>query len=724
MEKEIIVQLPSYQTYNTKGNPINSGVNKINNSEWEVSLNSPVIINNGDMINVRNVYLDTRQTNSNAVIIEEDTVLELEMYFYQMLPPDMWSDDLVTNTPDAWKYTVFGAAFDIIMDVKNEFGISVMTPNHGYYNTGTPPTLGTPNNSSGTNQTLSFEIPMILRENKLDGGAPITKTWTYKLKAGTYQYDDLALILTRAMSQIPNPANATNIMSSTTGNAFICGELGKNYVDGNPSNPSVESYTTSYNGKQGVFSEFLSNINVPTSLLDPTYNGSGVSFTNPFTIATGGKMLLSPIGGTYANRTVFANQVVGATEIALTFNDQASKFQFQYTHTPVQSAANVIEPVASNPPVGITTSAGAPIESVMLCGSINNINEQPINQQQAASYDQDGNNPPNLIQGNLYQITQLGFIYDTIGGDTNVNYDWSPIGGSQTASVGDQFVMSDATGGFPQAIGIDQIYGCFVVAVNPSQPSLIENICRYTKHSGIMFKKMQPESFWKDVMGFNVKSLLVTDEELLNRTMTFLRFKNITTEGFMGQTDNFDFGYPTPIYPIKTPAPDFYSYLPLGKSTGVAADISVEQVLAMTAAVAVYSDTSVQPFFPWTFTSVATIPIEALNFAVGSKDTTGHSLLELTLGYNNQLLNNIGSYQVKSIISNYYTPTAGGFSSSPFSDAYVYQHFGEPIQLSCIKVRILDPITMTNVLGLGPNSCAYLTVTKQITDTEVADVDS
>jgi hypothetical protein len=720
MEKEIIVQLPSYNSGVT-----NRGVNKISNSEWEVSLSSPIIVNNGDTINVRNVYLDTRQTNSNAVIIEKDTVIELENYFYMMLPPDMYSDDLVTNTPDAWKYTVFGAAFNTIMPSKNELGISVIPPSLGYYNTGTPPTSGTPNNSSGTNQTLSFEIPMILRENYLDGGVPITKTWSYTLKAGTYQYDDLALILTRSMSQIPNPANATNIMSSTTGNAFICGELGKNYIDGNNTNPSTESYTTSYNGKQGVFSEFLSNINVPVSLLDPNYNGSGVSFENPFTIAAGGKLLLSPIGGTYANRTVFANQVVGATEISIVFNDQSSKFEFQYTHTPVQSAANVIEPVASNPPVGITTSAGAPIESVMLCGSINNINEQPLNQQEAASYDEDGNNPPNLTQGTLYQITQLGFIVDIPGGgNPNVNVDWSPIGGSETASVGDQFTMSDATGGFPQSIGPFQIYGCFVVAVNPSQPSLTENICRYTKHSGIMFKKMLPESFWSDVLGFNVKSLLVTDEELLNRTMTFRRFKNITTEGFMGQTDNFDFGYPTPIYPIKTPAPDFYSYLPLGKSSGVAADISVEQVLAMTAAVAVYSDTSVQPFFPFTFTSVATIPIEALNFAVGSKDTTGHSLLELTLGYNNQLINNQNSYQVKSIISNYYTPTAGGFSSAPFPDSYVYQHFGEPIQLSCIKLRVLDAITMTNLLGLGPNSCVYLTVTKQITDAEVNAVDS
>jgi len=714
--KEVLIQLPSYAG--------TRGVNKISNSEWECSLVSPVIINNGDTINVRQAYLDTRQTNSNAVIIEKDTKIELEYYFYQMLPPDMYSDNLVTNTADAWKYTVFGAAFDIIMDVKNELGISVMTPNHGYYNTGTPPTIGTPTNASGTNQCLPFEIPMILRENKLDGGAPITKTWTYTLKAGTYQYDELALVLTRAMSQIPNPLNSSNIMTSQSGNAFICGELGKNYIDGNNTNPSIESYTTSYNGKQGVFSEFLSNINVPTSLLDPTYNGSGVSFTNPFTIATGGKMLLNVSGGTYANRTVFANQVVGASEISLVYNDQASKFEFQYTHTPIQSAANVIEPVPANPPVGITTAAGAPIESVMLCGAINNINEQPLNQQQPASYNQDGQDPPNLIQGTLYQITQLGFIYDAYGGNTTVNTDWSPIGGTQNSIVGDQFVMSDATGGFPQSIAQFEFYGSYVIAVNPSQPSLTANICRYTKHSGILFKKLEPVSFWRDILGFDVQKLLVTDDELLNRTMTFLRFKNITTEGFMGQTDNFDFGYPTPIYPIQSPAPDFYSYMPLGKSTGVASDISVDQVLQMTAAAAVYSDTSVQPFFPWTFSSVATVPIEAANFAIGSKDTTGHSLIELTMGYQNSLLNTDGSYQVKGIVSNYYTPSAGGFSAAPFPDPYVYQHFGEPIQLSAIKVRILDPITMSNLTGLGTNSCIYLTVQKQETDVEATDVDS
>jgi hypothetical protein len=50
-----------------------------------------------------------------------------------------------------------------------------------------------------------------------------------------------------------------------------------------------------------------------------------------------------------------------------------------------------------------------------------------------------------------------------------------------------------------------------------------------------------PNTFWGDLLGFNVKQITTNDDELLNRKMTFERWKNITTEGFMGIQNNFDF---------------------------------------------------------------------------------------------------------------------------------------------------------------------------------------
>ena len=735
MEREIIVQLPAYQTYNANGGALNAGVNKISNSEWEVYLKEPIIVNNGDTINLRGAVLDTRQTNSNAVIIEQDTPLSLEYYFYMMLPPDMWSDPLqptqgggYTINPLTWYKNLFASTQKEIMAFPDINTGKLLTPLYSYTN-------GAPTNINSTNQCLPFEIPLLL-VNAVPTSAgvyvPITKTWTYTLPAGRYQYDELALLLTRKMAQIPVPLNTLNAFSSTTGNAFLCGEVGLNYDPTSATNPADQSYSTSYNAQAGFFTEFLSDVSVPAQ-----YTG-GISsppptFTNPFSMVAGATMLLQDAPNDYQNRTLFANQVVGASEISLVFNDQAGIFEWQYLHTPLQSPANVVEPTAGQAGV----NQGAAIESVMICGAINNCTSNVLGQNIFASWnapEAEGGFPATMIIGTQYTIVALGTIY-LYGPNTF----WNLVGGRIGAQVGDIFIATAAS--FPEYIqppnGDAGFAGGSLVLPppNPNAPSLTQNICRYTKASGVIFKQMNPPQFWGDILGFDVNKLCATQNELTNRKMTFARYSEITTSGFMGQAQNFDFNI-KPIIPniTQTPVPDWYAYNPLNiqnttpqSSTGVASNISVEQMMTVATAVASLNiNTEVPPantqtFFPFTFTSVATVPVEASNFPIASKDTSGHSLIEITMGYNNQMINNQGSYNIKGVAYNYYQ-SAGSFSYQVFSDPYTYQHFGEPQQLSSIKCRILDPITMTNLVGLGGNSCVYLQVTKQITDAEVQQV--
>jgi len=734
MEKEVIIQLPAYQTYSDTGVPLNNGVNKVNNAEWEVTLSQPVIINTGDRINIRQAYLDTRQTNSNAIILENDTELELEYYFYQMIPPDMFSD--VANF--GFDYKIFAGDYQTFMIDGLLDGIKVIFAS--------PYTSGAPTNLIGTNQVLPFEIPLLLRENFLDGGKPITKTWKYTLPAGTYQYDDLALIISRKMAELPNPLNNVNIMNSQTGNAFICGEVGRNYLDTDATNPSFANYTTSYNGKQGVFTEFLSNVQVPLGFTNTTTTTADVSFANPFTMVAG-----ATYGALSNNKTLFANQVVGVTQPSLVYNDQGSKFEFQYLHTPLQSQADVLEPQQGVTP--IPSTGGPPIESVMLCAGINNINskngsqaEVPASWLPPVTFPLGGTvGPATLTIGTQYMITNLGFIeyLDPQSGlitEPNVQ-GWYLIGaddGGQDNYVGQVFTATATS--FPQYIPIPNqppifntiIYGCYVQEIGPSDnPVITRNICRYTKHSGIIFKNMQPESFWGDLLGFDVKRITTNDDELLGRKMSFERWKNITTEGYMGITNNFDFNI-NPFFPFVTATPDFYSYLPLGKpneaqtSSGVAADLSIDQITTMAREIQLDAGEGTytsEPFYPFTFSSVATIPLEATKAPLGSQDETGHSLIELTLGYNNLFINNKGNYNVKAILSNYYQ-SIGSFSTMPFNDLFVYQHLGESMQLSTIKIRILNPITMNNLQGLGANSCVYLQVDKTISQLEADQIDA
>lgn len=64
---------------------------------------------------------------------------------------------------------------------------------------------------------------------------------------------------------------------------------------------------------------------------------------------------------------------------------------------------------------------------------------------------------------------------------------------------------------------------------------------------------------------------------------------------------------------------------------------------------------------------------------------------------------------INAIVSQYYT--AGGYTSGNSSDAYVYQHFGAPIYLSSVGVRLLDP-TFKTIQDLGEDNTVILQVSR------------
>ena len=105
-----------------------------------------------------------------------------------------------------------------------------------------------------------------------------------------------------------------------------------------------------------------------------------------------------------------------------------------------------------------------------------------------------------------------------------------------------------------------------------------------------------------------------------------------------------------------------------------------------------------------------------------SQDAAGHYLLEIT-GYNSIFLDDKSKREIKSIVSSYYV-NAGSFTSQPFPDSYNFFNYGAPITLSNIKVRILDPITREEVIGLGGNSSVYLQINKLLTQEAVAQVEN
>lgn len=113
-------------------------------------------------------------------------------------------------------------------------------------------------------------------------------------------------------------------------------------------------------------------------------------------------------------------------------------------------------------------------------------------------------------------------------------------------------------------------------------------------------------------------------------------------------------------------------------------------------------------------TSTTTVPLNFSSEPVSSVNNAGHYLVELICSYsNNEYINATQSYQVKAIVGTYYL-SSDSFCLTNGPDSYIYQHKGEPINLSSITVRLLNPITKQEATNIGPNSTIYLMITKEV----------
>lgn len=75
---------------------------KISNANWETKLSDEVTLNEGDSIFVKNAYIDTRNQTSQNILIEEDTIIEMEYFFYYVNrggnnTVSIWQDYNTTN---------------------------------------------------------------------------------------------------------------------------------------------------------------------------------------------------------------------------------------------------------------------------------------------------------------------------------------------------------------------------------------------------------------------------------------------------------------------------------------------------------------------------------------------------------------------------------------------------------------------------------------------------
>jgi len=343
----------------------------------------------------------------------------------------------------------------------------------------------------------------------------------------------------------------------------------------------------------------------------------------------------------------------------------------------------------------------------------------------------------------LVGATEIELAYNDQLGKFQWSYIHSPIQQGVAPTSGNQTT-------FQEVVGI----------VNSFQPTggtgFISSTCKLTAQSGIMFKRMEPASFWMDVLGFSA-NLMVTDAELglstdgtlkpiipgvTDKRFTYSRFDSITSRGLLTTAMNFNGdatyqnaetsyipgmfygssllpGQPTPpVSLMYSPVVDKWAgyevaYATLGNTQPLISQGLPTQVPDYDAP---YSWNQV-----WFSALDVTHAVLAERTPLLISDKFGHFLVEIQ-GYDSTLLNEKQKYGIKAIVSSYYN-NIGSFTTLPFNDsAFLYQHVGEPITLNNFRVRILDG-NMNEVEGLGRNSSIYIQINKNITPVEVAQVD-
>jgi len=294
------------------------------------------------------------------------------------------------------------------------------------------------------------------------------------------------------------------------------------------------------------------------------------------------------------------------------------------------------------------------------------------------------------------------------------------------------------------------------------------------KNSGVLLHKMEPASFWNQ-LGFDIPALTVDldDPNKIGFQMTLNEFNAKTTGGFCGASNIFNQTFHTVGSAMQPSVPDtevlFLTATPAAEQNSVID--ALEPNLTIGKIYTIYNIGRFGDFYGtyprvnWlevgglnpassgqTFTAISTgftalpdgfdwdtLPtvleagiavatttqLQNNYFAVEStnsldavriptvKDQTGHYLIEIT-AYPSIYLDDYAKREIKSIVSTYYV-SQGAFVSGVFPDSYSYYHVGAPMTISNLKIRLLEPFTMEEIVNIGPNNSVYIQISKMLT---------
>ena len=688
------------------------------NSEWVTNLKVPAILNQGDSISVRQAYVDSRLNSSGNIVIETDTELSLTYYFYYMLPCDGAStqrDPNEVRRQNPRTFEDFGA-FDAAYESPTDFVLWTGTYdpvanlplqiyqgaiNNYDTNTGRPenpmyPSYLTP---ARINQSIAQEVPMLLvvSENRPGQvGKPITKTWKYTLPAGSYNPNELADLLTKKMAEIQINKTSSSFSPYQQVGTTTPSNLNSFLIQGTQV-ATVETQVMRNSGDDPIL--------VPPYVYDRLVPDRQLNFSS-----NSDEFASNPLVAGY-----FANF---CTDISFNPNYFSS------------SMKTLLEVDQNEKPLVILSSHFTG-EYVLTQEQSGGGDTQSIRAIAALNY-----------ASPLVGASEISIEFNQTLGIFQFTYMHTPLLQLPISSNADSGTEPVEVVKIIKTDNVDMYNPNFV-----KQPTGEVKICEQTRHSGIFFQSMEPASFWKDTMGFDVNNITFPDEYVWgnDRKMTFNQFNKITTSGYVGIENNFNFtgtsdtkavipnlnipAYLTPMPAAtqdnNTPSASEETYSNLLNSARWFLEhfILINGGIFSTDGNPFDYYTLIGPNFYEEYSSalIATNPLYAIQAPLSQISGTGHFLINID-GYKNtknDFINDDDIYNIKSIVSTYYL-SQGAFATQPFSDTAIYVHNSPvPKVIDSFRIRLLDPINMKNATNIGPNSSVYLQINKIISETAI-----
>lgn len=260
------------------------------NSTWETKTCKDILIENGDVILMKNAYLNIDQNSNTNINITEDTVINIEYGFYMINGIQNIYLSYKDNNPDPMIY--------------------MYTPTYIINNNTAYPPFTAPSNYTGYANQYYYEAtdfkPYVLHKSDGSGGYEIIKkNRFFTIFKGSYTPTELAYIITKHMNSlnnielqdIENDDNiGLNLDRSLQYEYALGGDLEELFVGDSYSNNNVN---------WGTMKKFRL----------AAYDGVDIPAD-----------VMPDIGAVY---------LVGANQFSLDFNDDSQKFQFSFMHSPL-----------------------------------------------------------------------------------------------------------------------------------------------------------------------------------------------------------------------------------------------------------------------------------------------------------------------------------------------------------------------------------------------------